>query len=213
MKPFEATYLDLSYEWYFEEDSLAALAVFHKDVNTYIGVDIDEFEINGTPARISRPINGSGGRITGFELTLQTPLSVVHESLRDVGVNLNYAYLDTNIREKTPADNPLPLNGLARDNLSATLWYTRNKFEARASYSYRSDATALIRGSLQTLEGAEHLDVTLSYNILENVQVRAELGNLTNEALRAHFDNNPATLGRYRQYGRRYSIGLNYTFD
>lgn len=212
LEPFEATYADLSYEWYFAEDALFALALFYKDVGTYIGVDTDHFEINGTPAMIWRPVNGSGGDISGFEVTLQTPLSVLSSVFRDFGINLNYAYLDTNIVEDAPINDPLPLSGLARKNASAILWYFLGGFEARASYSYRSDSTVLIRGGLQTLEAASYLDVSLSYDVTDSAQVKAELSNLTDQGLRAYSNRNPASLGRFREYGRSFSIGLNYKF-
>ena len=211
LEPFEANYMDLSYEYYFGEDSMAAVGYFYKDVETYIGVAIDEFIIDGTPATISRPVNGSGGRVSGFELTLQTLLSVLPGFLSDVGVNLNYAVLGTNIVEDQPAEDPLPLSGLAERNLSLVVWYFKDRFEARASYSYRGDSTALFRGLLQTLEAAEYLDVSMSYDLTERVQVRLELGNIGDEGLRTHFDRNPYSVGRYRQYGRRVSVGFNYS--
>ncbi len=212
LEPFEATYADVSYEWYFAEDALFALALFYKDVSTYIGVTTDQFEIDGTAAMIWRPVNGNGGDISGFEVTLQTALNALPGFLRDFGINLNYAYLDTNILEDAPVDDPLPLSGLARDNFSAVLWYYLGGFEARASYSYRSDSTVLIRGGLQTLESASYVDVSLSYDVTDNAQVKVDLGNLTDQGVRAHANRNPATLGRYREYGRRFSIGLNYKF-
>ena len=212
LEPFEANFIDLSYEYYFGEDSLAALAYFYKDVTTYIGVAIDEFLINGTPAIISRPVNGSGGKVSGFELTLQTPFSALPGFLSDFGVNLNYAFLDTDIVEDHPADDPLPLSGLAEDNLSLVIWYFKNGFEARASYSYRGDSTALFRGGLQTLEAAEYLDASVSYDVSERAQLRLELGNITGEGLRTHNARNTSAIGRYREFGRRVSVGLNYSF-
>ena len=212
LEPFEANYADLSYEYYFGDDALAAVAWFYKDVTTYIGVAIDEFVIDGAPARISRPVNGNGGKVSGFELTLQTPFSALPGFLRDFGVNLNYAYLDSNIIEDQPADNPLPLSGLAEDNLSLILWYFKENFELRASYSYRSDSTALFRGSLQTLEAAEYLDASVSYDVSPRLRLKLELGNITNEGVRTHFDRNSSSVGRYRQHGRRASIGVDMTF-
>lgn len=212
LKPFEANYADLSWEYYFGDDALAAVAWFYKDVATYIGVDIDAFEIDGTPARISRPVNGGGGKVSGFELTLQTPLSALPGFLRDFGVNLNYAFLDTNILEDEPADNPLPLSGLAQDNFSLTLWYFKHKFEFYASYSYRSDSTALFRDSLQTLQAAKYIDASFYYNISPRVQLQLELGNIGDEGLRAHHAHDTAALGRYREFGRRAAIGLNVSF-
>ena len=212
LEPFEANFADLSYEYYFGEDSLAAFAVFVKDVSTYIGVAIDEFDINGTPARISRPINGRGGRVSGYELTLMTPFSGLPGFLGDFGINLNYAFLDSNIVEDQPVDDPLPLSGLAEDNLSVILWYFRNGFDARVSWSYRSDSTALFRGTLQTLEAAEYLDVSLSYDLTDRAQLRLEVGNASDAGLRTHLERIPSLVGRYRQWGRRLSAGLNYTF-
>ncbi len=88
--PFEADAYDLSFEWYFAEESLLSLAFFYKDIGTFVSTSRDTRPFTGnpyglpdelaiaacgtvpgcTPTRtgFSRvPINTPGGDLKGFE--------------------------------------------------------------------------------------------------------------------------------------------------
>ncbi|MGS0730718.1 TonB-dependent receptor domain-containing protein, partial [Shewanella sp. 0m-11] len=95
LDPFKATQADVSLEWYFGGEGLAAITYFIKDVNSFIstrqklnqqiGIDDNDvkadWENNGNPSAcgegvfdcwtVSEKYNAEGGRIEGVELQLQ----------------------------------------------------------------------------------------------------------------------------------------------
>ena len=215
LKPYIANQLDISYEWYFDEQSLAAVSLFYKDIDSYIGIDSYEREYKGEVAKMTGSQNGEGGYIRGAELNYQAPFSFLPGFLSDFGLNVNYAYVQSDIEEEVPADNPLSMNGLAEHNAMATLWYFKNGFEARLAYSYKSEFTEQVNwsvSSLQTNKSADYLDLSLAYDVTEDIQVKADFSNLQNTPVVTYANNDPLTLGRYRETGRRFSVGVNYKF-
>ncbi len=215
LRPFIADQLDLSYEWYFNEESIAAISVFYKDLDSYIGIDIDDTPIDGRPAAIVSSVNSEGGYIQGVELNLQTPFSGLPAPFNDFGINVNVAFNDSNIEEIVPVGNPLPMNGLADSVGAATLWYYRDGFEARLGYSYSGESTQQVNWSpnaLQTVKSAEFWDLALSYDVNDSLQIRADFANLSDQPFVTYADNDPTFLGRYRAHGRRYSFGVSYKF-
>ncbi len=215
LKPFEANQVDLAYEWYFHEEALAAVSVYYKDVKSHIGYFDEPVDIDGTTYTIYRPGNGDGGNIKGFELTFQTPFYFLPDAFKHFGVYSNYAYVDSNIQELAPLDNPLRVSGLAKHTATVDLWYSNAGFEARLGYKYHSPFT-LISGwnpqDLQVLESQKILDFSASYQISENLGVRLQVNNLTNEPVRMYRDNQVDRLSRFDKYGRRVLVDFTVKF-
>lgn len=213
LKPFVADQLDVAYESYFSRDALFSVGGFYKAVKTYIGIEQDKVAIDGTEANLVRSVNGSGGNIRGLEVTFQRPLDFVSPALSDFGVYTTYAFVESNIRERAPAANPLSLNGLARHNLKADLWYATNGFEARLGYNYQSAYTGQVTwsaGSLNTNEAAGYWGLSLSKALGKNFEVKFQADNLTNVHSRISANNNPLEPYRNWEFGRRYSLGISY---
>ncbi|MDP1631699.1 MAG: TonB-dependent receptor [Caulobacter sp.] len=214
LDPFRATQIDASYEWYFHDEALAAVSVYYKDVDSHIGYLQQTVPINGYNYLITGPFNGDGGAIKGFELTFQTPF-YFFAGLENFGIYSNYAYVDSDITEFSPVGNPLKANGLARHTATVDLWYNNGPFEARLGYKYHSPFTVIYGWSgsdLQTLEEESILDFSTSYQISEQIGVRFQINNLTDEALRIYRDNDPNRLGRYDTYGRRFLMDVTFKF-
>ncbi len=101
LDPFLAWQLDVSTEWYFADEALFAVALYYKDVDTHIGYSTVPVEIEGDTYALSGPANGDGGRISGVEVTFQTPFYFI-PALRNFGIYSNYAYVNSNISEFYP---------------------------------------------------------------------------------------------------------------
>ena len=114
LDPFIANQADVSFEWYFAPEALAAVAVFYKDVDTHIGYNTQPVTIDGTTYAVTGPFNGDGGGIAGAELTFQTPFAQ-SGVLRNFGVYMNYAFVDTDVKEFYPVTDPLPVEGYAEN--------------------------------------------------------------------------------------------------
>ncbi|PHY17195.1 TonB-dependent receptor [Caulobacter sp. BP25] len=215
LKPFEATQFDASAEYYFRPEALVALSYYYKDVDSYIGWKQTPVVFGGQTYTVASPANGGSGHIQGVELTFQTPFFFLPGPLSKFGIYSNYAHVESNLKEFSPANNPLRMTGLAKHTATVDLWYADGPIEARLGWKYHSPMTVIYgwNGSdLQTLESEKTLDFSSSYKISENVSVRLQVNNLTNETLRMYRDNDPNRIGRYDSYGRRYLMDVTFKF-
>jgi iron complex outermembrane receptor protein len=203
LDPFVANQADVSFEWYFRPEALASLAVFYKDVDTHIGYTTEPVTIDGTTYAVTGPFNGEGGGITGAEFTFQTPFG---GAFRDFGIYMNYAFVDTDVKEFYPSNNPLPIEGYAENTAALDLWWSRAGWEARVGYKYHSPFSIIAgwNGSdVRTLGEENILDASLAWQVNETFGVRLQVNNLTDEPLRITRDNDENRLGSYDIYGRR----------
>lgn len=210
LEPFEATQLDASYEWYFDDEALLGFSAYYKDVSSYIGWRQDPQTFEGITYAVASPVNGKGGSITGAEITFQTPFRF-WSALENFGVYSNYAYVDSDVKEFTPMTNPLTGTGFAEHTAVFDLWYSSGPLEARLGFKYHSPFTVIYGwngADLQTLEDESVLDLSTSYQLSSGIQLRFQVNNLTNEPLRMHRDNESNRIGRYDEYGRRYLIDV-----
>ena len=149
LEPFRSNQYDLSAEWYIDDASLLAFALFHKDIDSYI--DIESFSatrnyrtLDADGANIivprefalERPINGEGLTIQGFEINYQQDLAA------GFGVTANYTYADADLDQteaQMEAGQEPVLFGHSEDTWNATAYYEGNGLAARLSYTFRSE--------------------------------------------------------------------------
>lgn len=214
LEPFKASQFDVSYEWYFHAESLAALAVYYKDVSNYIGWIQEPQDFGGTAYAVSSPVNRSGGSIKGFEAIFQTPFYFIPH-MENFGIYSNYAYVDSSLQESAPITSPLPGVGLAEHTATVDLWFNRGPFEMRLGYKYHSPFTVIYGwngADLQSLEEESVFDFSSSYRIGDSIDVRLQVNNLSDEPLRMYRDGQPDRIGRYDVYGRRYLLDVTFRF-
>jgi TonB-dependent receptor len=193
---------------------LFAVALYHKDVDTHIGYSTVPIVIDGNNYALSGPSNGDGGQISGAELTFQTPFYFIPR-LENFGIYSNYAYVDSNIKEFYPVNNPLSSSGLAKNTATVDLWYSAEKFEARLGYKYHSEYSLIFGwdgSDVRTLEAEGILGLSLSYNLNDQMSMRLQANNLNDEELRIYRDNNPDRLGMYAKFGPSYLLDFTYSF-
>lgn len=208
LKPFTADQADVSYEWYFAPEALAAISVYYKDVDNYIGnATVGSFSGQQGTFDIYGPVNGKGGYVRGAELTFQMPFKFL--PVEGFGIYSNYAFAESNIHEFAPSDNPLPMAGLARDTATLDLWYSNYGVDARLGWKYHSAYTSAFTWDsydLTTMDSELSLGFSLAYDINEHWNVRLQAYNLTNEPMRLSQNNQPANLKRFDDYGRSYLL-------
>jgi iron complex outermembrane recepter protein len=214
LNPFKADQLDLSYEWYFHDESLLAIAAYYKDVLNYIGASQSSETIDGIQYIITSENNTKGGEIAGVETTFQTRFFFLPGVLSDFGIYVNHAYAESNIHEATPQPNPFPMVGLATSTTEADLFFNKAGFESRVAVKNHSAFTVAptwVGTTLKILEPETTLDASVSYTFAEHWSVRLQGRNLTNERARFDTDNNPQNLandGGYQIYGRSYLLDV-----
>lgn len=235
LDPFRAKTADLSFEWYFAEESLLALGLFYKDIDSFVltSREIRPYSTSGLPESLligtgatvnddfqfNVPINSKGGPLKGLEFTYQQPFVFLPGFWSDFGVQLNYTYVDSKIQYVTSTGAPslrTDLTGLSKNAYNATLYYEGDKFSARVSAAYRDDYLTTVPGrNGNDVEGtAETLtfDMSASYKINDHFELTLEGLNLTDEFQDQWVDSVGDRASVYHHTGRQYFLGARYKF-
>jgi iron complex outermembrane receptor protein len=218
LHPYKANQLDLSYEWYFHDESLFAVAAYYKDMKTLIGAGQSLQTIGGVQYIVTSESNTKGGDLAGVEVTYQTRFHFLPGILRDFGVYANYSLVDSNIHEVAPVGNPYPMVGLAKGTSELDLFYNKGGFETRLAWKHHTAFTVAptwVGTTLKQLAPESILDANVSYAWGKQWTVRLQGHNLTNERGMFSSDNNAQNLsndGGYQVYGRSYLFDVGFRF-
>jgi iron complex outermembrane recepter protein len=237
LKPWEANAYDISYEKYFGGNkAYVSAAYFFKDLKTYIYNETTLFNINDTvvtpadyPANpppnpvgaYTRPVNGDGGTVKGYELSASVPLDVLWEPLMGFGIQANYSDTTSSVQPLGPNSPDEPLPGLSKYVSNITVYYERFGFSSRVSQRHRSQFVGEVQGfggdrTRRTFEGETVTDLQLGYSIqsgpLKDVSFLLQVNNLENEPFRSSFDGDNTRPREYFEYGRTYLFGVNYRY-
>ncbi|MBS0395231.1 MAG: TonB-dependent receptor [Proteobacteria bacterium] len=247
LKPWRADALDLSWEKYFSTKGYVAAALFYKKLNTYIYNATDYthdfsaliaqlgpnyFPPGTTPPTVgglNMPLNGSGGRLDGIELSASLPGDLLSEATRDFGLLLSIAQTDSNITAFDPpagsnstiATNGLgtiPLPGLSKTVWNATLYYERAGFSTRIATRARSKYIGEITNfsndrTFQYVKGNQITDFQMSYEWqdgpVKGLMILFQINNLTNEPY-VSYQGSESRVMDYQTYGKQFLLGVNY---
>ena len=220
LDPYKADQIDFSYEWYFHEESLFAIAPYYKYVKTYIGASQSTETINGTQYIITSENNTKGGEI-GRRRT-----HAADAILLSAGIPAGFRHL----RESRPggieyprsgaaSGHPIPDGRLRQGHLGSSICSTTRAASNRAwplkHHTPFTVAPTWVGTTLKMLEPETTLDASVSYTFRKDWSVRLQGRNLTNERARFTADNNPQNLandGGYQVYGRSYLLDVGVTF-
>jgi TonB-dependent receptor len=237
LKPTTADQLDLTYEWYFSSSGSFSLALFHKSFNDYIVKrSFDEpFTNNGVTrtVNVTRPVNGDGAKVSGFEVAYQTFFDRLPEPWNGLGVQANFTYVDnkgvnnsgvtivsndgTTNQDGNITFTDLPLEGFSDKAYNLVLMYEKQRFSARLAYNWRdayliSQADCCIK--LPVWQDAYgQLDASLHYRPDESWDIFLDAQNLTEEetVLRQQVNNDGLTLPRsWFTNDMRLQVGVRY---
>ncbi len=121
--PTLADTYDLSAEWYFAEESVLALALFRKDIGSFVQTIVQNVPYTETglpiqqaidacnssafgygpncnenlPWNVNAPGNSPGGDLDGYELSYQQPFSFLDGIGRNFGLLANYTHVEAKI--------------------------------------------------------------------------------------------------------------------
>jgi len=239
LEPMEADQLDLSAEWYFnEEGGMLYAALFNKDVKDFFRTATLQFEdFEGYPAVTSEiTVNTGTADISGFEVGGTYFFDSLPEPFNGIGVQANYTKInsDTNVPIETqPIDTDgseyasLPLEGLSEDTYNFMLMYEKYGWNARLAYNWRSEQLLDVgpngwNGSNGGIDWRlpvysddyGQLDFSLGYDISSAVSVHFDAYNIGQSDTRGVIDQNAAgnhTAFVYSQ-DTRYSLSLRANF-
>lgn len=236
LKPWIANAFDVSYEKYFGGRGYFSVAWFHKDLRTYIYDQILPFDFSGLAippgtlpqdiptspiGEFTRPANGEGGTLKGWEYALSVPFDMLWQPLEGFGLQASYTDSSTSIRPDGPNNPATPLPGFSKYTSNITLYYERFGFSTRASRRSRSEFLGEVQGfggdrNRIFFEGEAVVDLQLGYQIqsgpLKNLTFLLQVNNLTDEPFRSNFDQIEDRPRQFFEYGRNYLFGVNYRF-
>jgi iron complex outermembrane receptor protein len=234
LQPWEANALDVSWEKYFGGRGYVALAYFYKDLKTYVFDQQGFFDATGLPIPTgytgptpqtegfyTRPANGEGGTLKGWEFSVSIPFDMFSEALEGFGVVANYSDTNSGIKRNGPDGPDEPIAGLSDVVRNIAVYYENHGFSARVSQRHRSEFLGEIQGfgadrALVNIDGESVIDTQLGYSFadgsaLEGVSVLLQVNNATNEPYRQFFLGNELTQ-KFEEYGRQYLLGVTYKF-
>lgn len=235
LKPWKATALDVSLEHYFNSRSYVAVAGFYKDLDTYIYNQKIDFDFSNVPNQsgitpvsniglLTRPENGEGGSIRGYELSGAFDFGLLAAALEGLGVTGSYSHTSTSIHPEGPTSSA-NLPGLSGSVSNVTGYFERDGFSARISRRYRSAFRGEViqlfatRGFTEILADKQ-VDAQVGYEIqdgpFQGLSALVQVNNLTNSPYRTRVGTKvsdgsflPET---YERYGRQILVGFNYRF-
>lgn len=228
LDPYRATAFDLSAEWYFAEESLLAVSIFYKDIESYFLTPASTevaFSSLGLPASVasstsplgedlangldplvavSQVANGGEASIQGLELVYQQPFSFLPGFLSDTGFVGNLTYVDSD-----------EIRDFSEISHNMTLYYETDRFSARVSGAYRDPYQTTSPNSSGREErgvaSTYNVDFSMSYAVSDQLDITFEGINLTDEFEHQTFDRlELPTL--YHHTGRNFLVGARYTF-
>jgi iron complex outermembrane receptor protein len=213
LKPYLSTNWDLSYEWYYADTSNFVVAVFSKEVDSFItstvATEVFNLESGSYDFDVRRPRNGDVVEVNGLEIAW------THTWESGFGLQANATFVDSDAEIDDSASESFALEGLG-DSQNIIAFYENGPFQARIAYNKRDD---FLQNLVGPFGGSEPLyteayaqwDISGSYDINETVTVFAEGINITNEETRRH-GRHQNQFVRLEDTGARWSVGVRASF-
>ena len=232
LEPKEATGFDISYENYFNAEGYFSAAVFYKDINQWIFDGTYAVDMSGVanPATGEIPatssgtgngkVNGGGGDLWGYELSLALPFNVFYSSLDGFGLIASHTGIEQDVEDQN--GNEYELVGLSDQIDSLTVYYERNGFQARTSMRKRSDFKGNVNGlglaaTQVDIKGETIWDAQLGFDFgeagvdsLDGLNVTFQVQNITEEPFTTLSGDNALQVRDYQDYGRTFLLGFSY---
>lgn len=238
LEPYRANAVDLSFEKYIGDASYVAMALFYKQLESYVfQQEITGWDFTGYPndsgytphsnfGSFYTWANGSGGYMRGVELSASLSGELLHPALEGFGAQVNGSYTESSIDPDGPGGSSSDtIPGLSKIVANATVYYERHGFSARLSQRYRDK----YRGEYSSLFGQRQLrytlperqlDMQLSYDFadgsrLHGLSLLFQVNNLNNSPFRTQVSEASGSTGlllpeEYTEYGRQYMLGFRY---
>lgn len=180
--------IDLSLEKYFGSIGLVGVSFFNKSLdNWFYRYTTTDYTYNGADNwTYSQLRNGSKANVTGFEVSLQSPLKFLPGFLNNLTLYTNYTFTDSST-DGVEGREDLPLVGAVRNMFNGSLAYESKKLFIRASLNYSGSALDEVGGAAwedRYYDEQLFLDINGSYEISNSLRFFVEFKNLTNQPLR-----------------------------
>jgi len=228
--PFSSDNLDLSLEWYYDEESYVSAGYFRKHVTNFItntkkdkafvtasgylltdpstGSDVDTADSDDTAAVFTNtaPSNSESATVDGWEIAAQHTFANT-----GFGLLANATIVDSDT-ELNNADitQVFAVTGLS-DSANLIVFYEKDAFQARIAYNWRDTFLQNLNqvggDGVTYVEDYAQWDASASYDLTDEITIFIEGTNLTEEYIhkRGRFSNQLLDIV---DSGRRTSVGI-----
>ena len=213
LKPFVSQNLDLSFEYYYGDANLVAVALYKKEIDDYIvTISLPETFENisvQNPAwknfLVTRPQNGESATIEGVEINW------THIFENGFGFATNYTFVNSDASlSAAGATETFALPGIS-DTGNATVFYDKDGFEVRVAYNYRTPFLGRVFNGPSNepvhYDAYGAFDVSASYDLTDRVTVFVEGSNVTGETVNKYGRYKNQFIG-FEDTGALYTFGL-----
>jgi iron complex outermembrane recepter protein len=238
LDPYRANAYDASVEWYFQPGALISLALFQKDIDSFVTTTVTNGTFTGNSFGIpdsvavaacgtvpncapglnnwqfSTPTNTKGGRLRGLEINYQQPLRFLPGFLKNTGLLLNFTKVTSKITYPNVAVKE-DLTGLSNYSANGTLYYEDQKFSARISVAYRSKYLTQVPGrevgtDVDGTDSTINVDASLQYTINKYLKLTFEAINITDQP-ENQYDDSRDLLNTFHYTGREFLFGVRFS--
>lgn len=238
LKPYESNQIDLALEWYFADESLLALALFHKNITGLskgssqevfnaaqlqsMGIDLGDVDPATITWDVTQLQNTPAEGVLGAEFIYQQPFSFLPAPFNAFGWQSNLTWIDYKRDIKDPFTeivSSMMAEETSRLSYNATLYYEQDQWSARISYNFRENYTKeyLNKYKDESSFGRGYgdkgqLNFSSRYKINDNLSLSFEAINLTNDATEQWNDVYTPRPAEYLLTGRQYLVGIRGSF-
>ncbi len=235
-KPLMSWNGDVSLEWYPNQDTLLAGALYWKQFNggTETALFDETFVVDGQSVTVPVPrqvTTDEDSTLTGFEFSAAHRFSYLPQPFDGLGFKLSYNYADTDFQTQDPRlgervdgatgavlpaiVSPAGLSGFSRHVLSGSVYWELGRFDMQVIGKFRSkyyqDFTGNTAQQNRYYGDNTSVDFRARYRVNKQLSLSLELMNLTNEP-RVAYQPLYGNFREYVTYGRRAFFGVRYRF-
>ncbi|NJL26945.1 MAG: TonB-dependent receptor [Thermoanaerobaculia bacterium] len=239
LEPLVSDNVDLGLEWYFTKQAVFGVALFHKDIDSFISSPTSSEPLRPEdrpavaavyptqPALLDPTLiwtyrtsaNTEGTKLEGFEIAYQQTFKSLPGFWGNFGFLGNYSYVDAETTvTRNGVDVKVPLEGLSKSSWNGTLYYEVPKWGARVSVNNRDDYVTNNLGAngniSEATTGPVRWDMSAFWHINDAFSLNLEGINLTDEAERL-FTTGDGTMNLIREInfsGRQLFLGVRWNY-
>lgn len=198
IKPWRATVLNSTAEWYFGENAILSGSLFLINVDSSVEeyleqrsfVDGDGID-RGHVANVWTTANAGASDLYGFEVGYRQPFTFLPGAyLSSTGIEFNYTYSESESADVDVDGEAFPLPSNSKHQTNLILWYEKDALSVRLAYNWRSEEyidrvrlttneVPLSLGNYQEPTG--YLDMSVGYWLNENVSFFLNGTNITEQ--------------------------------
>ncbi|WP_115514286.1 MULTISPECIES: TonB-dependent receptor [Xanthomonas] len=228
LRPRRADNLDLSLEWYPDQDSQLSMAVFHKCIDDEI-VRVTNTDLQRDPGGLvgtyqvttTQAINTGAASVRGVEFTaIDTRFDFLPGAWSHLGAMANLTVLDPRTADVQMSDGSLrALPGLMESpkrSANASLLYDIGRFSARVSANYTGlqllSAATDNRVNDRYYDAITSYDAQLAWRFTSKLRMTVQGRNLSNARLTRVIGADQQLMREQLDNGRAYYLGVDYAF-